>query len=267
MKTIKIYLLLLCMIAALPACDYETGIRDAEYPDQVLYMPAAYPNGRFVIDDITKVTGELPFEGSLYRYKIDTENRHFIVPLSVYRAGIDNKGEINIDISLNSDTVVNLNKSNSLGYSLLTIPKDKISITDKTTLKNNEEIVVFDLKIDLDFLLSKFDNQNYGIGVNISSKDRDVNPLLATTIVIINTRIMKPTSGFIYTINNKEVKFNNTTTYAEEYIWDFGDSSSSTEKSPTHTYASPGTYKVSLTSTGITGNADNSVYTEEIIIE
>lgn len=78
---------------------------------------------------------------------------------------------------------------------------------------------------------------------------------------------MKPTSGFTYTINNKEVKFNNTAIYAEEYVWDFGDSSSSTEKSPTHTYVSPGKYKVSLTSTGITGKTESSIYTEEIIIE
>lgn len=267
MKTIRIYLVSLFMIAALSSCDYETGIRDTDYPDQVLYMPAAYQNGRFVIDDITKIIGELPFEGSIYRYKIDLENRQFIVPLSVYRAGIDNNGEVSVDISLNSDTVTNLNKSSSLGYSLLSIPEDKITITDEALIKNKEEIVVFDLKIDLDFLLNKFADQNYGIGVNISSKDREVNPKLATTVVIINARIMKPTSNFTYTINNKEVKFNNSTTYAEEYVWDFGDSSSSTEKSPTHTYTSPGIYKIALTSTGITGKTENSVYTEEITIE
>lgn len=213
MKTIRIYLLLLCMIAALPSCDYETGIRDAEYPDQVLYMPAAYPNGLFVIDDITKVIGTLPFEGSIYRYKIDLENRQFIVPLSAYRGGIDNNGDVSVDISISSDTVTNLNNKNSLGYSLLLIPEDKITITDKTTIKNKEEIAIFDLKIDLDFLLSNFADQNYGIGVNISSKDRDVNPKLSTAVVIINARIMKPTSGFTYSINGKEVKFNNTTTY------------------------------------------------------
>lgn len=266
MKTIKLYLLPLFMIATLASCDYETGIRDADYPAQVLYMPAAYSNGRFIIDDITKVIGELPFEGSIYRYKIDTGNRQFIVPLSVYRAGIDNKGEISVDISIDMDTVANLN-NNSSGYNLLLIPEDKITLPDKVIIKNKEEIGIFDLKIDLDFLLSKFADQNYGIGITISSKDREVNPKLATTVVIINARIMKPTSGFSYTINNKEVKFNNTATYAEEYVWDFGDSLSSTEKSPTHTYASPGTYKVSLTSTGITGIAENSVYTEEIIIE
>lgn len=267
MKTLRLYLLSLFMITALASCDYETGIRDADYPEQVLYMPAAYSSGRFVIDDITKVIGELPFEGSIYRYKIDIENRQFIVPLSVYRAGIDNKGEVSVDISIDTDTVADLDNNSSLGYSLLLIPEDKVTIPDKAVIKDKEEIVIFDLKIDLDFLLGKFDDQNYGIGINISSKDREVNPKLATTIVIINARIMKPTSSFNYTVSDRNVKFNNTTTYAEEYIWDFGDSSSSTEKSPTHTYTSPGTYKVTLTSTGITGKAENSVYTEDIIIE
>ncbi len=267
MRTIKIYLLLVSILSILASCDYETGIRDAEYPDQTLFMPAAYPNGRFVIDDITRVIGELPFEGSPYRYKIDTENRVFIVPLAVYRAGIDNKKDVSVTISIHTDTVIDLNNSGILDYNLLPLPEDRISITDKALIKNKEEIAIFDLNIDLDFMISKFADQNYGIGVSISSNDREVNPKLATTIVIINTRIMKPTSGFIYTINNKEVKFENTSTYAEEYSWDFGDSSSSTEESPGHTYTSPGKYKVTLTSTGITGKTENSIYTEEIMIE
>jgi hypothetical protein len=267
MKTIKIYLLLSVIIAILASCDYDTGIRDAEYPDQALYMPAAYQNGLFVIDDITRVIGELPFEGSPYRYKIDTENRQFIVPLSVYRAGIDNKEEVSVTISIHSDTVSNLNNKGSLGYHLLVIPDDKIAVTDKAIIKNNEEIAIFDLKIDLDFLISKFADQHYGIGVNISSQDREVNPKLATTVVIINTKIMKSTADFTYTIDGAEVRFRNTSTYAEEYVWDFGDASSSTEASPTYIYASPGKYKVSLTSTGITGKAENAVYTEEITIE
>ena len=34
---------------------------------------------------------------------------------------------------------------------------------------------------------------------------------------------------------------------ADNYAWDFGDGNQSTERDPSHTYAAPGTYDVSLT--------------------
>lgn len=44
-----------------------------------------------------------------------------------------------------------------------------------------------------------------------------------------------------------DVQFeNHTVGKADDYLWDFGDGSSSTEKSPLHTYTTPGTYTVSL---------------------
>lgn len=41
--------------------------------------------------------------------------------------------------------------------------------------------------------------------------------------------------------------FTNTSILADQYFWDFGDGSTSTEESPVHTWATPGSYNVSLT--------------------
>ena len=49
------------------------------------------------------------------------------------------------------------------------------------------------------------------------------------------------------------VSFNNTTTGASSYYWDFGDGSFSTQVNPNHAYTSPGTYEVILIAT-----ADNT---------
>lgn len=43
--------------------------------------------------------------------------------------------------------------------------------------------------------------------------------------------------------------FNNTSLGGQNFLWDFGDGSTSTEAYPTHLYANPGTYTVKLTAT------------------
>ncbi|MEO1437598.1 MAG: choice-of-anchor L domain-containing protein [Bacteroidota bacterium] len=42
------------------------------------------------------------------------------------------------------------------------------------------------------------------------------------------------------------VEFDNQSSYATDFLWKFGDGNTSTEKSPTHTYAQDGTYEVEL---------------------
>lgn len=55
------------------------------------------------------------------------------------------------------------------------------------------------------------------------------------------------TAAFVTNINGMNVTFNNTSSNATQYSWDFGDSNISTLSSPSHTYASYGSYQVSLT--------------------
>lgn len=55
-----------------------------------------------------------------------------------------------------------------------------------------------------------------------------------------------PTASFTTQVNDLSVGFNNTSQFANSFLWDFGDGSTSTEKSPVHTYASPGNYTVKL---------------------
>lgn len=54
--------------------------------------------------------------------------------------------------------------------------------------------------------------------------------------------------------NFLEYTFTNTSVNATSFEWDFGDGNTSTEKSPTHTYASAGSYDVVLTATNESGS-------------
>ncbi len=57
------------------------------------------------------------------------------------------------------------------------------------------------------------------------------------------------TAGFSFDVNELTVTFTNSSLGAESYSWDFGDSNSSTEMNPVHTYAENGTYTTVLTAT------------------
>ena len=55
-----------------------------------------------------------------------------------------------------------------------------------------------------------------------------------------------PTVDFTSVINNLEVSFNNLSTGATSYLWEFGDDNTSTDENPVHTYANDGIYLVTL---------------------
>jgi PKD repeat protein len=60
--------------------------------------------------------------------------------------------------------------------------------------------------------------------------------------------LSSPVASFGNSINNLTVSFTNTSTGNNlTYLWDFGDSNTDTVQNPTHTYASAGTYTITLT--------------------
>ena len=68
-----------------------------------------------------------------------------------------------------------------------------------------------------------------------------------------------PTAGFYYTLHaSLTVDFEDNSTNATSWLWNFGDGSTSSSKNPSHTYASKGTYAVKLTvknSNGVSSTA------------
>lgn len=61
------------------------------------------------------------------------------------------------------------------------------------------------------------------------------------------------------------VQFTNTSDHADSYLWSFGDGTTSTLTSPTHTYTQPGTYDVSLyTYSNMTGLDSLEIWTSFI---
>lgn len=268
-NNIRLLITFISIIPLLISCEYETKVRDAEYPDQLIYMPAAY-GGFFTINDIPKRIGDPVTPGQPFRFTVNTDSRKFSVPLSVYRAGINNSGTFTVDIATNADTISKLILAGKLINTQL-LPADKYSLsTSSVEMLDGNEIASFTLEVDIDFLLNNFPTNIYAIGVGISSTQRAVNPKLATTIVVIDTKIMKPTANFTTAADASDARkiiFSNTSLFANAYSWDFGDGSTVVaDKAPSHTYGSAGTFTVKLTASGITGSQNQSVFTKDVIV-
>jgi PKD repeat protein len=85
----------------------------------------------------------------------------------------------------------------------------------------------------------------------------DGNGCVSTITKQVEVKV-KPFADFTtdHRCDGKEVPFVNGTLYADSYLWDFGDSKSSTVKNPDHIYPSAGNYNITLYADNLNGCKD-----------
>ena len=85
-------------------------------------------------------------------------------------------------------------------------------------------------------------------------------------VITLLTACGNPIADFIYDGEEKvapaDVKFINQSKDADSFVWDFGDGTTSSEASPSHTYSSSGNYTVTLKAT----KGDKTTVTEKRIL-
>ncbi len=175
----------LVLAFAISSCDYQEIGDSPDYPEQIIYMPAAYHN-LFEIKKQPDRFGDTPTDGDKYRYKIEGDK--FLVPLGVYRAGINHKGSFDIHIAVDNDTITNL-ISEGLDASIL--PLDTYTFPSEITMPDGESFSGFNLEIDLDYLQNSL-VEKYALGIRIHSADRETNPDLEVTLIVIHTEAARP---------------------------------------------------------------------------
>lgn len=82
--------------------------------------------------------------------------------------------------------------------------------------------------------------------------------LLSDTVVL--TALSAPVASFTASTTSLTLNITNNSTDATSYAWDFGDGNSSTAATPAHTYATDGSYTVTLIVTNACGS-DTSTFT------
>jgi hypothetical protein len=258
----KLLILLIGIAFSMNSCDYEE-FRPTEYSESKLYMPAAV-RGIFTIDNVPQWADWLPTPGYIYDYKIDVENNKFIVPLGVYRSGIEQKGAVNVGVEVKIDTINILKLNEEIPESTVILPANEYELPTSVMIQDGSELGGFDLEINLDYLLSR-PNEIFALAVGILSDEVEVNMSISTTIIVIYPQILVPTADFSYSINGKNIAFSNNSTFGMNYFWNFGNGERSTVKNPTHTYLSSGNYIVTLTTEGVLGSV-NQVIAEKIVV-
>lgn len=104
-------------------------------------------------------------------------------------------------------------------------------------------------------------NTLYDVGETITVDSSIVNSQSATVTVDAFWSIIPidndtaPAASFIYSVNDLTVTFTDTSVAPTVWNWDFGDSETSNEQSPIHTYGAAKTYTVTLTITNILGSS------------
>ena len=83
---------------------------------------------------------------------------------------------------------------------------------------------------------------SYEVSLDVSNGTTDAS---SSITIEVST---PPVPSFSFMTDQLMVMFQNNSTNASSYFWNFGDGNTSTEASPTHTYSTPGTYTVSLNS-------------------
>lgn len=90
----------------------------------------------------------------------------------------------------------------------------------------------------------------YNVSLTVSNAAGSNTAIQNALITVLN----QPGAAFSATVNGASASFNNGSSNATSYSWNFGDNTSSTETNPSHTYLNDGMYTVTLTATNNCGS-------------
>jgi spore germination protein YaaH/PKD repeat protein len=94
----------------------------------------------------------------------------------------------------------------------------------------------------------------------------DTNTQVQTiTVNVANAPLSIFSSNSPVTMPNSTIYFSNASSNASNFIWEFGDGTSSTDSNPWHTYAGAGTYNVKLISINYICDNDTTIQNVEVI--
>ncbi|WP_165501821.1 PKD domain-containing protein [Pedobacter frigiditerrae] len=215
-----------------------------------------------VLDGVYRVS-LVAVPGQTYRYQADLTGNHLNIPLGIGRGGVSIKGNVNVNIKVDNDTIPRLQAKKNIILDAVLLPEGKYSFPSSAVIADGATVGMFNLVVDLAFL-SANPGKKYAVALKIESSDVKVNRNLSTTVILIDTKFLFPEASFTSVSDpliERQVNFTNTSKNGLRYIWNFGDGTSSNELAPKHVYPGAGPYNVSLTVLGVTQEVNKSTLT------
>jgi len=185
MKNIYTIVAALAAVFALSSC--ATKIVDADYPSQTIYITAAANGSVYTIDKVDTHIAQTPTPGATYRFLIDWDKATFTVPLSVYRAGIDTKGTIKVNLIEDSSIIDDMLIAGTLDESVEVVNKAFLEFPESVTIEEGSNLGKFNAVYDLTYLMANPGKKMaYAFRIECSSK---INEKLSYLVVLIDTKV------------------------------------------------------------------------------
>ena len=178
------------LVYVFTACRYQEIFSD-DYPEGKIYLPIAAKGIVYTIDEITQASSTNPTPGSTFQYKIDREANQFIIPLAIYRSGINPGSAISVRISEDTEIVSSLIEEMLLEDEVEVLPSGKYTLNQTVAMAKGQETAQFELIVDLQFLLDRAP-QKHALGITVSCEEQECNPDLNTVVVVVDTKILLP---------------------------------------------------------------------------
>jgi len=150
--------------------------------------------------------------------------------------------------------------SDSLSITVTAVPELEFRSTPEAVCTNDGAIQLSSVPAGASFtgpgvVGSTFNPSLAGIGTHTLTATMVSNGCTSTATRLITVN-RSPEASFNISTPGYTAELNNTSLYADSYLWDFGDSTTSTATNPTHTYAGNGFYTIKLIATNVLCGTD-----------
>jgi hypothetical protein len=181
MKNICKLALLFGLLASVTSCKYEE-IVDASYFDQKVYFPAAR-DGRFIVNSLAD-------PGEPYRCVVVADSNRLDIPLSVFRGGVTNTGNVSVGIQVNNDTINSLITDGALQNTEL-LPAHEYVLPDAVQIASGQEMGSFAVSINLDYLVANAGKPK-ALCIQMTSSTVSTNPAMDKLVLVIDPAMLVP---------------------------------------------------------------------------
>ena len=150
-------------------------------------------------------------------------------------------------------TEIEINNGIGFDYDVTIVPSSCFQNNGSISIGNLTGQPPYDYLWSHDSGLHSSTAHNLGTGLYYVTIE-DYNGCREVDALLVESGVSNPVSSFSYTSDSLDVVFSNSSSFGDNYYWDFGDGMTSSQLSPSYTFQSEGDYQVCLTSTNACGD-------------